>query len=171
VPVTLGKPRTAHGIEDMLLECHERIRSFTALALRLAGPEPAPPSEVADAAERVSRYFTKALPLHALDEEESLLPRLRGHDPAVDRELDAMHAEHAAHGPLLDRVVALCDALHADPGRRAELAPALREVAGALERHFVDHLGREEAVIFPALARLAPELRAQMVAELRARRG
>ena len=155
----------------MLLDCHERIRSFTAMAQRLASPDaPASPEEVADTAGKVRRYFAVALPLHARDEEESLIPRLRGLDPAVDRELDAMRAEHADHEPILERLVALCDALVADPSRRGELGPALGETADALAHHFVEHLGREEAVIFPALARLAAEERARMVAELRARR-
>jgi iron-sulfur cluster repair protein YtfE (RIC family) len=141
------------------------------MAQRLARPDAvATPAEVADTAEKVRRYFGVALPLHARDEEESLIPRLRGKDPAVDRELDTMQAEHADHGPILDRLVALCDALVADPSRRVELGPALGELADTLATHFVDHLGREEAVIFPALARLPAEERAQMVAELRARR-
>jgi hypothetical protein len=172
VPVSLGQRRPTSDLRDLLLDCHDRIRSFTAMAQRLARGDPAAaPEEVADAAGQVRRYFAVALPLHARDEEESILPRLRGLDPEVDRELDAMHAEHAGHEPLLARLVALCDALAAEPSRRAELGPALGQVADELAGHFAEHLGREERAVFPALGRLSDGERAQIVAELRARRG
>ena len=170
MPVTLGRPRASQEIEDLLLECHDRIRAFTALAVRLADAAGAAPEEVADTAAKVARYFSTALPLHARDEEESLLPRLRGADPAVDRELATMHAEHEDHGPLLARLVSACEGIARDPRLLGELAPGLREVAGALERHFAEHLRREEETIFPALARLDRDARAEMVTELRARR-
>jgi iron-sulfur cluster repair protein YtfE (RIC family) len=167
----IGKPRQAQDVVDLLLECHERIRGFTALARRLGGAAGVADAEVADAAAKVRRYFVEALPLHAADEEESLLPRLRGRDPAVDRELEAMHREHDEHQAILGRVVALCDALAADPSRHRELGPALAEAAGALERHFEAHLAREEEVIFPAVRReLGDSERARIAEELRARR-
>jgi hypothetical protein len=37
--------------------------------------------------------------------------------------------------------------------------------------HFEAHLASEEATIFPALARVAPEEQGRMVEELRGRRG
>ncbi len=170
MPVTLGTPRPAHDVVDLLLECHERIRSFTALADRLAHTPGLAPAEVADAAAQVRRYFTEALPLHARDEEESVLPRLTGRDPLVDRELVAMTAEHGDHGPILARVVEACDALAATPERHAEVAPELGRAARQLAMHFAAHLAREEEVVFPAVRALPPVERAAIVAELRARR-
>ena len=167
----IGAQRPPQDLTDLLLECHERIRTFTALAARLARSPGLPSAEVADAAARVRRYFAEALPLHARDEEESLLPRLRGRDPEVDRELGEMRREHETHGPVLDPVVELCGALAAEPSRHAALAPALAAAADALALHFDAHLGREERVIFPAIARhLSAAERAQAIAELRARR-
>src|SRR5512144_1450188 len=123
----IGTPRPAEGIVDLLLDCHARIRSFSELAVRLG--EAAAPSraEVVDAAARVRKYFVEALPLHARDEEDSVLPRLAGRDPAVDAALVAMHRDHEGHGELLDPVLALCADLEAAPERHAELAPALAE--------------------------------------------
>ncbi len=60
------KPRTADADdpEAMLLDCHARIRNFSALSVRLASPDVAAEGEIADAAARVHRYYTVALPLH-----------------------------------------------------------------------------------------------------------
>ncbi len=169
--LSIGTPRPAEGIVDLLLECHARIRAFSELAIRLAEAPGTDPAEVADAAGRVRRYFDEALPLHARDEEESLLPRLAGRDPAVDAALVAMHREHEAHGELLDPVVALCGELAAAPERHAELAPALARSGRRLRAHFEAHLATEEATIFPAVLRHVPdEEQRRMVAELRARR-
>jgi hypothetical protein len=60
----------------MLLACHQRIRSFSALAVHLAGAEDAPAESRAEMAESIHCYFTIALPLHVADEEVSLRPRM-----------------------------------------------------------------------------------------------
>jgi iron-sulfur cluster repair protein YtfE (RIC family) len=168
----LGKP-AAHGdAVDLLLECHVRIRTFLGMARRLAEGASAPPDEIAAAALRVHRYFTQALPLHALDEEESILPRLRGLDPEVDRELATMVHEHAEHARPLEALVGACAALAREPGRHAALAATVGGATAELERHFGAHLTREEAVVFPALRRLLDaEADAGIVREIRARRG
>ena len=81
----LGRGAGAADAVGLLLDCHERIRAFTAMASRLAAPGDPGPDAIRDAAARVHRYFAEALPLHAQDEEESLAPRLRGRDPDLDR--------------------------------------------------------------------------------------
>lgn len=168
----IGPPTTPEDAVGLLLDCHERIRGFLALARRIADAGAAERDDVADAAARVRRYFAEALPLHARDEEESILPRLRGQDPAVDAELDAMLREHGAHGPPLRALVDACAALAQDPARHDALAPDLDRAAAELEEHFAAHLRREEAVIFPALRRLlSPAEDAAIVREIRGRRG
>jgi iron-sulfur cluster repair protein YtfE (RIC family) len=168
---SIGTPRPAEGILELLLDCHARIRSFSELAVRLGEASAPTPAEVADAAARVRRYFAEALPLHARDEEESVLPRIAGRDPAVDAALVAMHRDHAAHGELVDPVLALCADLAATPERHAQLAAPLAEAGRRLRAHMEAHLASEEAVVFPAIARVVPEdERRRMVEELRARR-
>ncbi|BDG02988.1 hemerythrin domain-containing protein [Anaeromyxobacter oryzae] len=168
----LGRPPAAGDAVDLLLECHERIRFFLAMARRLAEAGPADREGVPEAAARVRRYFTQALPLHARDEEESILPRLRGRDPAVDAALDAMAREHAEHEGPLGRLVAACEAVAAAPARHAELAPVIGAATAELERHFSGHLRREEEIVFPAMRRLLDRgADADIVRELRARRG
>ncbi len=167
----IGSPRPAEGIVELLLECHARIRSFSELAVRLGEAAAPSPAEVADAAARVRRYFVEALPLHARDEEESVLPRLAGRDAAVDLALAAMHRDHLGHGEVLDPVLAICAELAAAPERHAELAPGLARAGRLMQAHFETHLASEEATIFPAIARVVGEgERRRMVDELRGRR-
>jgi iron-sulfur cluster repair protein YtfE (RIC family) len=167
----LGTPAVAGDAVDLLLECHVRIRAFLDMAGRIGEERSAPPAEVADAAARVHRYFTAALPLHARDEEESILPRLRGRDPDVDRELDVMVREHADHARPLEALVTACAALARDASLHDALAPAIGEATAALARHFADHLAREEAVVFPAMRRLLDaSADAEIVREIRGRR-
>ena len=156
---------------ELLLECHGRIRAFRATARRVAQATDPAPAEVADAARAVHRYFTEALPLHAEDEERSILPRLRGRQAGLDAALATMAAEHREHQGPLDELRALCAALTAAPGRHAELSPALLAVVDWLERHFEAHLAAEEALVLPAMRRwLDPGEDAAIVAELRQRR-
>ena len=167
-----GKPAAPADAVDLLLECHERIRAFLAMARRIGEARDAEQDEVREAARRVHRYFTQALPLHAQDEEDSILPRLRGRDAEVDAALDAMAREHALHEAPLATLTARCDAVAADPARHAALAPEILDATAELERHFAEHLSREEAVIFPAMRRLLDATTdAAIVREIRARRG
>ena len=167
----IGKPSAADDAVGLLLECHERIRSFLALARRIAEVGPSEPGSVPEAAARVRRYFTEALPLHAQDEEESILPRLRGLDPVVDAELEAMAREHREHERPLRALVGACEQLARAPESLPDLAPVVEEATAELERHFAEHLGREEAVIFPAVRRLLDRSAdAAIVREIRARR-
>ncbi len=167
-----GKPAAAGDAVDLLLECHERIRSFLALARRTAEASRADQDGIPEVAASVHRYFRQALPLHAKDEEESILPRLRGKDPRVDAELDVMVREHAEHERPLGALVEACEVLAHGPARHAELVPTIAMATEELERHFAVHLRREEEVIFPAVRRLLDRSSdSEIVKEIRARRG
>jgi hemerythrin-like domain-containing protein len=167
----LGKPPAPEDAVALLLECHGRIRSFLDLARRLGVARDVPLDVVADAAGRLHRYFSLALPLHARDEEDSVLPRLAGREREVDRELQAMRREHAEHQDPLRRLLRASVVLASSPSRLPDLAPAVAEAARDLSSHFEVHLAREESVIFPAVRRLlGPVADAEIVAEIRARR-
>jgi iron-sulfur cluster repair protein YtfE (RIC family) len=167
----IGETPARGDAVELLVDCHARIRHFVGLAGRIAGRGVEDPSAVPEAARAVVRYFTEALPLHARDEEESIVPRLRGREPALDAALEVMQREHVEHEASLGRLVAACRVLAEAPGRIAELAPAVGREAAFLARHFEAHLANEEQVIFPAMRRLLdPAADAAIVAELRARR-
>jgi hemerythrin-like domain-containing protein len=156
---------------DLLLECHGRIRGFLAMARRLGEARDESAEAVSDAAIQVQRYFTLALPLHARDEEESILPRLSGRDPLVNLQLDAMVREHREHQRPLGRLIEACAEIGADPGRHPGLAGSVLQASTELDRHFFHHLAREEEVIFPAVRRLLDaSTDASIVKEIRLRR-
>jgi len=166
----IGKTRrTPPDVVALMLDCHGKIRHFVALA-RAAGEASAEPAEVADACAQARRYFAEALPLHIADEEESLLPRLRGRDAGLDRALAAMHDEHEAHGPHVTALLEALTRVH-DAPTDAALRGQLASSAAALARSFDAHLEAEEQHVFPALRSLLsePEQHA-ILGELRARR-
>jgi hemerythrin-like domain-containing protein len=171
--VQLGRgPRSSpQDIVDLLLECHARIRRFIALARKLADNADAPSAEVAEAAGQICRYFSEALPLHAADEEQSIVPRLRGLDVNLDVTLDRMTREHGEHAEPLSVLLDLCGRLQSSPTELPRLASGLRATSVGLEQHFQQHLAHEEAHVFVEIRqRLTAETMAQMVQELRNRR-
>ena len=169
--LTIGSKPAGGDVVDLLLECHGRIRSFAALAVRLASAGPAPAAQVAESAQAIHRYFREALPLHVEDEEQSLAPRLRGLATDVDRALAGMTAQHREHTAYLEELLHLCSELGAQPGRHPVLARPLTTVAARLTADFERHLAQEEAVIFPALRScLAPEVLTLILGEVRGRR-
>lgn len=171
--IKIGSRRGQSGdAVDALLDCHARIREMITLARALAGAHGRTDAEIAEAAARVRRYFIESLAHHVEDEEQSLLPRLRGRDPDVDAALDLMAAEHAAHEPLVARLVAACAALESRPGALPDMRDELDQVGAQLSGELAVHLDREEQVVFPAVRRLlSADERDQIRAEMRARRG
>jgi hemerythrin-like domain-containing protein len=167
--VQLGKKPKAEGVVGRLLECHERIRRFTDMAVRLGAAENAGEDDIRSAAGEVRRYFVEALPLHVEDEERSIVPRLEGREPELDAALARMHAEHESHEPLVSSLLSICDELVRTPA--SELRGRLIPLAADLRRELGLHLEEEEAIILPAIDRLiSKEEQAQIVAEMAARR-
>ncbi|HWV39646.1 MAG TPA: hemerythrin domain-containing protein [Vulgatibacter sp.] len=170
--VSIGANRAKRRVGDpveMLEHCHARIRTFSTLALA-AGTKEASDDERRDACARVERYFSIALPLHVRDEEDSVLTRLMGKDPEVDRALATMEEQHERHEARLAELLAATRAVGerpSDPAARDRLAAAAQVVVD----EFAVHLEMEERVLFPAIERLlSPEAKAEIVAEQRARR-
>jgi iron-sulfur cluster repair protein YtfE (RIC family) len=168
-PAVSGGPVAAR-----LLECHERIRRFCAMALRLAGALSAPPSEVVEAARALRRYFGMALPLHVADEDGTVMPRLLAAQPdeSLRAALQQMESEHLLIDALLPTQLEAWARLEAQPSLLPKLAAALAQGAALLDESLRTHLELEERVIIPALDLLLPRaLQVQMVEEMKARRG
>jgi iron-sulfur cluster repair protein YtfE (RIC family) len=148
-------------VVDRLVECHGRIRDVLALAEKIATTRDVPADELRAAADRVRRYLTEALPLHVADEEQELLPRLRGRSVEIDAALATMHGEHREHDPLVARMIAACAVADVN---------AVGEVAAVLGPAMRAHLEVEEKVVFPALRALPVEEQEAIVAAMKARR-
>ena len=169
IMISLGRRAPAPtDLVGHLLACHGRIREFVALAAK-AGATGGRDVEVVEACLAVERYFERALPLHVEDEEQSLLPRLKGRAAEVDEALHTMREQHRVHGPLLDELLVASRSVRASPGdppRRERL----RVAAVQLAAEFEPHLALEERIIFPAIGLLGAEAEAQIRGEQRARR-
>ena len=157
-----------------LLGCHDRIRHFTNMALRLASADHVSNDDIVSAAGQVHRYFTVALPLHEADENESLHPRLR--QAAPEGELagaaaDAMVEQHRSIDEIVERLVPICELLTRNPAVHKALAPELLQLSTALQQMFASHLELEEQTIFPAIRKYLTEFQlASIVEEMQYRR-
>lgn len=168
--IGLRKVDPPRDLGSLLLECHERIRNFVALARAIARHDGVTTAQVVDGCERVTRYFSQALPLHVADEEQSIEPRLRQLEPELDAALETMCQQHSAHESVLQSFLTALADLRASPDDR-ERRTHLGDIAAKLERDFAEHLALEEALIIPAIPRLLSESAEQAIlSELRARR-
>lgn len=158
---------------EFFLACHARIRNFTAIAGRIAAAVDRSPEEIAESARAVEHFFRVALPIHAADEDLSVAPRLRDvcNDPSVLDALDKMSAQHPIVDRSGDELAALLRTVGSDPTSLARHSAELADRVHALEALWLDHLGTEERMIFPALLVTLPDSeRALVMAECRARR-
>lgn len=163
-------PNRAEDAASMLLGCHQRIRHFTDLALRLAQNASATPAERTNAVQSVLRYYTQALPLHEADENDSLHPRLRRVLPegVLAEANEAMVQQHTEIDALIAQLIPAWREMERDPQHpQADLLQQTER----LQQLWSSHLQLEEEQVIPAMQRYLPtdELRS-MEAEMRARR-
>ncbi|MGB6385297.1 MAG: hemerythrin domain-containing protein [Terriglobales bacterium] len=165
-------------VEDavsLLLGCHERIRHFTAVAVRLAESQQAPASERIQAARAVLRYYAVALPLHEADENESVYPRMK--NALLSSELananEQMIEQHKNIDATVAELIPMWQEVEHDPEGQDALAlnDRLRDRTERLSELWSAHLKLEEEQVIPALRQhlTAEDLRA-IQQEMRDRR-
>ena len=167
-----SQPKTSQDAVDLLLGCHQRIRHFTGVAVKLAHAQAAAPGEVAQAAAGVHRYYSVSLPLHEADEDQTLHPRLSAvADDRVSHALVAMGDQHKAIDELIERLLPLLVMVKNNPDTLPIVGGEMCSITKALDEMFRAHLQMEEEVIFPAIREVLPEtIRAQMLHEMQQRR-
>ncbi len=159
-------PETPFGaaLYEELLWVHGLIRADleTVEGLAAAVLDGLPAGELREALEELERTgpiwqlrvsclrYCRFVHLHHRLEDRALFPALRRTDPAIGGVVDRLEAEHRAVSDLLDRVEAEAAALDGDPGARARVAAALRDLAG----HLLAHLAYEEEHAGPTLRRM-----------------
>jgi iron-sulfur cluster repair protein YtfE (RIC family) len=171
----MGGPRQPDPGEpaEALAACHERVRHFTTVALRLARSSKAAPRLILDTVSALRRYFGSALPVHERDEEDCVIPRLLEVRPgrALEHALGRMAGDHRAIDESLSRLDSLWARVAARPADLTALGDELHSRALSLSSLFEGHLQLEEETIFPALTELLPEpTRKQMLRDIRERR-
>ncbi len=159
---------------ELLLACHQRIRHFSDVAVKLAHAHGVAENEIVQAAAGLHRYFTVALPLHEADENLSLHPRLRRAVPADELAgpaADAMLDQHLAIDELVERLVPIWLLLQSAPDKLPETAGEMCAVSSRLKELFQAHLKLEEETIFPAIDKyLSVDDQADIVREMQVRR-
>lgn len=139
---------------EMWLACHERVRRFAALIVRLEAhvAHVGADEEAQRSAASIRRYFNEAAPRHHEDEEVDLFPLLRERSgaeeqPALDA-LERIEAEHLAMAEVWRRIDgALARISAGDPAR---LDP---QVIAQFASGYDQHIDIEENVVLPALRR------------------
>ncbi len=157
-PLRPDPERKPESALDLLLGCHQRIRHFTAVAVKLAHAQGATSEEIQQAAEAVYRYYSVSLPLHEADEENSLQPPLEvAGDERVRRALLAMDDQHRAIDELIERLLPLLVLAKNNPDTLRETGAEMCSITRGLDDTFSAHLQLEEEVIFPAIGSLLPQ--------------
>ena len=156
-------PSPSAGFDDpleVLDACHDRVRRFSALAIRIAERVRASgvDDDVRSAARSVMKYFDEAGPNHHRDEEDDLFPILRGHDAEL---VGRLCAEHRRLETLWREVRARLEDFTLDPELAGEFAAAYRA-----------HIAVEEERLLPLARRVLDDAAvARLGASMAARRG
>ncbi len=163
---------TTEDAVELLTGCHDRIRHFTSVAVKLAHAQGATPDEIGNAAGAVHRYYSVSLPLHEADEDQTLRPRLSAvANEQVQHALVAMGDQHQAIDELLERLLPLLVMVRNNPDALHAAGAEICSITKALDEIFSAHLQMEEEVIFPAIREVLPaDAQAEMLREMQARR-
>ncbi len=170
-PLTVGKPKTEDAV-DLLIGCHQRIRHFTGVAIKLAHAHGATAEEIGQAAAGVHRYYSVSLPLHEADEDQTLQPRLRDvADESVRHAMLAMSDQRQAIDELIERLLPLLVLVRNNPDTLGQVGGEMCSITKALEETFRAHLQMEEDAIFPAIHTvLSDGAREEILREMQERR-
>lgn len=156
---------------ELLLACHDKIRRFTALTLKLrdhlakCGPGTAIDAQAREAAQAILRYFNQAAPLHHDDEEQDLFPALKQlGQTTLTAHIARLAAKHTELTRLWQDVQHWLLATAA--GEHYPAPDTLNEFAG----HYDAHAQSEETNVYPGAAQLTPSQVLQIAAAMVARR-
>lgn len=169
---TTPKPEKSDAI-DKIYDCHSRIRHYLAVAKRLATVQHASERDIREAAGSLLRYFSKAFPLHVVDEDLSLLPRIKLTNPPAEvlAAIRALGEDHREHENMIDAFCEAMEHLEDRPERLPGLQSRLASMLDVMSEELEEHLALEEDVILPyARTALTPEMLGTIEREMHHRR-
>jgi hemerythrin-like domain-containing protein len=166
------RPALNRDAVDLLILFHGEVRAHLAVLGAMASEGTLP-----DRAElrRIANFFAEEVPLHDLDEEASLLPRLRRVErpDRVDKLLSACTHQHEHLEESLEKTVPYLVAVAT--GREAFAPEKMAAVHRVLTRALEPHMHMEELEILPVARALLDaatlqEIKVEMLARRDARR-
>jgi len=160
----------------MLLSCHDKVKRFTDLSLRLAQyvHDQGADEQAATAASRIRHYFQVAAPLHHQDEEKDLFPALESlFETGQDRQqgtqvLEQMELLRKQHSTLESTWAEVDEWLEQITRHERVAAPALLQQFVDLYRQ---HMHIEENFVFPFAEQLDKHQQAEICLQMAMRRG
>lgn len=161
----------------LLLACHDKVRRFAQLLLRLQDhlAQHGCDGHARDAAQSVLRYFDVAAPLHHADEDEDLYPALQAlGDLGLNTRIQALSKEHdeltnlwGAVSPQLRQLACM----EADMATGQSVGKVLPDaLVHRFATRYVAHAAAEESDVYPAAQRLSVETLARIAEAMVARR-
>jgi iron-sulfur cluster repair protein YtfE (RIC family) len=172
--LTQPHPSQGRNALDLILEAHEKLRSFTALAVQLGHARDALPAKLSEAAARVERFFSVSLPRHFEDEDYVLVPRLFTTALSLElvQHLWEVGRQHEELEQLVQQLAPLWLAVRDTPQRYPEFAEPLATGGRQLMKLVEAHLLLEERLLFPLIrSRLTAETLAELASRILERRG
>jgi len=160
--VTIGKKPESDFSDPlgMLSDCHRRIERFLKVLAILTSQAQGSTlnEEQRHALETALRYFRVAAPMHTLDEEDSLFPRLRAQpDPELQdaiRQLRALEADHESAETILQEVETLGWCWLKAGTLPSEAVGRLSLILHNLQVIYAAHIRQEDHEVFPLAAKL-----------------
>ena len=152
---------------ELLLACHEKIRRFADLSMRLSNHVALHGADkpAQEAAQSILRYFDIAAPLHHDDEELDLFPALRTLGiNSLNLAIDRLTVEHAQLSDLWQGVQTWLQGI-----AQGEVQAAPSTVS-AFAQAYKAHVQQEDDEVYPAASQLSAAQCQQISAAMVGRR-
>jgi len=159
MPIQIGQKQESDFSDPLglLSDCHRRIERFLGVLIRICQKGDGGPMQADErsALETALTYFRNAAPKHTADEEDSLFPRLRAAERAVEC-LDRLEGDHVAAGRDHDIVESLGTQWLRDGALTGNQAREMREALERLAGLYARHIAIEDTELFPLAAQVLP---------------
>lgn len=175
MPIQIGQKQESDFTDPLglLSDCHRRIERFLGVLIRICqkGNGGAMQADQRAALETALTYFRNAAPKHTADEENSLFPRLRAAESALEC-LDRLEGDHLAASRDHEIVESVGTQWLREDVLTAERVLEMREALERLAGLYAQHIAIEDTELFPLAVQVLPaDQLAEVGREMADRRG